>query len=151
MAQGTVRERSEEIAREFQQLDGWMERYKYLVELGDELAGLDPEHRDEEHYVHSCQYDLWLRADYDEDERVLRFAADSDARITRGLAALLIRVLDGQPPDSVAEAELAFLEETGLADQLSSQRENGLNGMVERMRALAEDHREDAEPARGPP
>lgn len=142
-AEGTVQERADQVAHEFDQLGDWKARYQYLADLADEGEVLAPEKRVEEHYVHSCQYDLWLTADYDETRGVLRFRAYSDSTITRGLAALLTRLLDEQPPTSVAEAELDVLEEIGLEDQLSPQRQNGLSGMIHEMKAAARDHLAD--------
>jgi cysteine desulfuration protein SufE len=139
-AEGNVGQRCQEVASEFEDLEGWRDRFEYLVNLAEEVPALAAEHRTDEYYVHSCQYDLWLRAEYDADANALEFRAYSDARITRGLAAMLVRLLDGQPPQAVIDAELSFLEEMGLRNQLSPQRENGLSGMIHEMKAQAESY-----------
>lgn len=116
-------------------LDGHLEKYEYLVGLGRKLESPDGI-RVDEHEVPGCQSRVWIRAEV-EDGR-LRLYADSDATITRGIIALLLRVLDGHPPRQVAEADLYFLEETGLGSHLSPSRANGLAAMVKQIRAYAE-------------
>lgn len=136
-ATDTVGDRAQEIVDEFALFDDWMGRYQYLIELGDDIPLLDEEHKTDDHYIHGCQSDVWIRAEYDDEERVLHFRGDSNAKITKGLAALIIRVLDEQPPDAVANADFDFLDEIGLHDHLSSQRNNGLQTMIDQMQSRA--------------
>lgn len=136
-ASNTVSDRAEKIIDEFALFDDWMNRYQYLIEMGDDIPLLPDEEKSDEHYVHGCQSDVWIRARYDEDDQVLRFEGDSNARITKGLAALIIRVVDAQPPEAVAEADFDFLDEIGLHEHLSSQRNNGLEAMIDQMKKRA--------------
>ncbi|MFW6084490.1 MAG: SufE family protein [Gemmatimonadota bacterium] len=129
----------EEVVEEMAGLEDHLEKYRYLVELGRRLDSPDGI-RSEEHAVPGCQNRVWLRAEL-RDGR-LRLFADSDALITRGIIALLLRVLDGRPPAEVVDAELYFLEETGLASHLSPSRANGLTAMVKRIRRHAGEHLE---------
>jgi cysteine desulfuration protein SufE len=140
-ATDTVSDRAQEIVDEFSLFNDWMGRYEYLIELGDDIPRLPEEHKTDENYVHGCQSDVWIRADFDDEDRVLRFQGDSNAKITKGLAALVIRVVDQQPPEAVADADFAFLDEIGLQDHLSSQRNNGLQAMIEEMRERARSFR----------
>jgi cysteine desulfuration protein SufE len=136
-ATDTVSDRAQEIVDEFSLFNDWMGRYEYLIELGDDIPRLPDEHKTDENYVHGCQSDVWIRADFDDADRVLRFQGDSNAKITKGLAALIIRVVDEQPPEAVANADFEFLDEIGLQEHLSSQRNNGLQAMIEEMRERA--------------
>ena len=137
-ASNTVTDRAQKIVDEFALFDDWMNRYQYLIELGDDIPLLQDDQKSDEDYVHGCQSDVWIRAEYDESEEVLRFQGDSNARITKGLAALIIRVVDEQPPEAVAEADFDFLDEIGLHEHLSSQRNNGLEAMIDQMKKRAQ-------------
>lgn len=137
-ATDTVSDRAQQIVDEFSLFNDWMGRYEYLIELGDDIPLLDDEHKNEDNYIHGCQSDVWIRAEFDDDDRVLRFRGDSNAKITKGLAALVIRVLDEQPPEAVGTASFDFLDEIGLQDNLSSQRNNGLQAMIEQTQKRAE-------------
>lgn len=136
------------IVEEFSKLDDWLERYRYLVALGEAMPRLPEEERTEDDGIPGCQYNVWIRVEHDRERDVLRLRADSDARITRGLAALILRVLDGQPPEAVAEADFGFLNAMGLDAHLSAQRSNGLAGMIHHIRVKAEGHRNGSEGAR---
>ncbi len=133
----TVSERAEEIVDEFSLFNDWMGRYEYLIELGDDIPKLEDEHKTDENYIHGCQSDVWIHSEYDDAEQVLHFRGDSNAKITKGLAALIIRVLDDQPPEAVAQASFDFLDDIGLHEHLSSQRNNGLQAMIEEMQERA--------------
>lgn len=137
----TVEDRAQQIVDEFSLFDDWMGRYEYLIELGDDMPLLSDEHKTDEHYIHGCQSDVWIRSEFDPDERVLRFRGDSNAKITKGLAALVIRVLDDQPPEAVENADFEFLKDIGLHEHLSSQRNNGLEAMIEQMKERARTYR----------
>lgn len=132
--ESTISDRAQEIVDEFSLFHDWMGRYEHLIELGDDIPLIDEDEKTDDTYVHGCQSDVWIQADYDEDQEVLCFEGDSNAKITKGLAALVIRVLDEQPPEAVANAEFDFLDEIGLQDNLSSQRNNGLRAMIDQMK-----------------
>lgn len=132
-----VEERIRPIIEEFAKLGDWVDRYRYLVAMGEEMPRLAEVDRTDESQLTGCQYDVWIRVQYDAAGHVLRFRADSDAKIVRGLAALIIRGLDGQTPAAVADAKLEFLETMGLRSHLSAQRSNGLAAMIQRMQESA--------------
>ncbi|HEX7072390.1 MAG TPA: SufE family protein [Rhodothermales bacterium] len=134
-ARDTIAERSRQIVEEFALFDDWMGRYEYLIELGKSLPMIDERYRDEEHKIHGCQSQVWVHGDLVND--VMEYTGDSDAMITRGLVAILVRVLSGQPPEAVATANLSFLDEIGLKEHLSPTRKNGLAGMIRQMKRYA--------------
>lgn len=133
---GSLAERQDRIVEEMNGLGDWMAKYEYLVELGRSLESPE-EIRAEENRVPGCQAKVWITAEMDDGR--LRLQADSDALITRGLVALLLRVLDGQPAGAIADAELTFLDRTDLGAHLSPSRANGLTAMVNRIRSCAEE------------
>ncbi len=132
----SVDEIQDEIIYEMAGLEDGLERYQYLVALGKTLPAADDAIRTDENAVGGCQTTVWIEADLRNGK--LQLAADSDAMITRGILALLLRVLDGRGPREVVDAELYFLDRTGLGTHLSPARANGLAGMVERIRSFAE-------------
>lgn len=128
--------RQDRVVEEMSRFGKWLDKYEYLVELGRKLES--PEGiRAEEHLVPGCQSRVWMRAEMEGGR--MRLFADSDALITKGIVALLLRVLDGHRPAEVADAELYFLEETGLSTHLSPSRANGLWAMVKQIRSYARD------------
>ena len=139
----SIEERAAQIVEEFAFFDDWLGRYEYLIELGKELPLIDDAYKTDAFRIRGCQSQVWLRPEL-EDGR-LHFKADSDALITKGLIALLVRVLDGESPENVADADLAFLEQIGMNEHLSPTRKNGLNAMVERIRAYASAARDSGE------
>jgi len=132
-----VAERARTIVAEFAALDDWLDRYRYLVAMGERMPRLAEEQRTEENRLRGCQYGLWLVSDYDANAGVLHFRVDSDAKIPRGLAALVLRVLDRQPPAVIATAELGFLDALGLGAHLSAQRSEGLAAMIHELKRRA--------------
>jgi len=112
-----------------------MEKYEYLIEMGKSIPQIDDAHKNDAHRIHGCQSKVWVRAEA-ENEHV-RYTGDSNAMITKGLAALVIRVLDDQPADAIADADFDFMEEIGLDEHLSSTRKNGLAAMIRQMRRFA--------------
>ena len=134
-APDTIAEREREVVEEFALFDDWMGRYGHLIEQARALAPLDDAYHTDAYRVRGCQSQVWLRA-VPEGAR-LRLEADADALITKGLVALLVRVLDGQPAAAVARAELGFVEAIGLREHLSPTRANGLNAMIAQIRAAA--------------
>ncbi len=133
-------DRSQEIVDEFALFSDWMGRYQHLIDLGSTLPPIDDEDKTDVHKIHGCQSDVWIRTDYDDGDHVLRFRGDSNAKITKGLAALVVRVLDEQPPEVVVDAEFDFLDDIGMREHLSSQRQNGLAAMIDQMKQRAARH-----------
>jgi cysteine desulfuration protein SufE len=127
--------REAEIIDEFSVFDDAMDRYAYLIDVGKKLPALPDDLQREEFLVPGCQSKVWLLA-ASQDGRVW-FRADSNTAITRGIVALLLRVLSGQPAAAIGQARLAFLDAIDLRAHLSSQRANGLASMIQRMKALA--------------
>ncbi len=131
----TINEIQDEIIEEFQDFDDWMDRYQLLIDLGSEQAPLDERYKTEQNLIDGCQSRVWLQADL-VDGRV-RFQAESDALIVKGIVALLIRVLDNQTPDDILSADLYFIEKIGLREHLSPTRSNGLLAMLKQMKMYA--------------
>lgn len=125
----------EEIIDEFSIYDDWLDKYDYLISLSDELPAIDPAHRTEEYLINGCQSRVWV--DAREEEGKLYFSADSDAIITRGIIALLIRVMNGRTPQEVLDMDLYFIEAIGLQANLSPTRANGLLAMIKQMKLYA--------------
>ncbi len=138
----TVQERADRIVADFELFDDWMGRYEYLIELGSALPPLDGAYKTDEYRVRGCQSQVWLKPEY-RDGRMF-FTADSDAMITRGLVALLIRVLDGLTPQEIVDAPMDFLSRIGMQEHLSSTRKNGLASMVSRIKDFAAGLTQDA-------
>jgi len=131
----TIAAREQAIIEEFSLFDDWMGKYEYLIELGRELPLIEETYRTENYRIYGCQAQVWLRAVFSEGK--VFYKADSDAMITKGLIALLVRVLSGQPPAAVVHTELDFLDRIGLKEHLSSTRKNGLGAMVKQMKQYA--------------
>lgn len=131
----TINELQDEIIEEFSDFTDWMDKYQLLIDLGNEQAPLDERYKTESNLIDGCQSRVWLQADY-EDGRI-RFTAESDALIVKGIIALLIRVLSGHTPDDILAADLYFIDRIGLKDHLSPTRSNGLLAMVKQMRMYA--------------
>lgn len=132
----TIAARTAEVVDEFSFFDDWMGRYEYLIELGKALPLIEDEYKTEAFRIHGCQAQVWLRAEQEDGH--MHYKADSDALITKGLIALLVRVLNGQPPEAVAAADLNFLDAIGMKEHLSPTRKNGLNAMISQMKRYAE-------------
>lgn len=131
----TIEERQQQIVEEFGLFDDWMGRYEFLIDLGRELSPLDEQYKTDEYRIKGCQSQVWVHSVA--ENGCIRYEADSDALITKGLVALLIRVLDEQPPEAVAKTDLHFIDDIGLQEHLSPNRKNGLNGMVRQMKQQA--------------
>ena len=128
----TITEIQEEIVDEFSMFDDWMARYEHMIELGKTLPMIDPDRKSDDKLIKGCQSRVWLDANMDNGNVV--FTADSDAVITKGIIAILIRTLSGQPPKDVAEANMEFIDEIGLKEHLSPTRANGLVSMIKQMK-----------------
>lgn len=135
MSQESINAVQDEIIGEFSVFGEWLDKYDYLIELGNGLPAIDSAHRDEQHLIEGCQSRVWLDAEL-RDGRIY-FSADSDAIITKGIIALLIRVLNGHTPKEVLDADLYFIDRIGLRENLSPTRSNGLLAMVKQMRLYA--------------
>ncbi|HMB92885.1 MAG TPA: SufE family protein [Rhodothermales bacterium] len=131
----TIADKEQDIIDEFSMFEDWMGKYEYLIELGRELPLIEDAYKTEEYKIHGCQAQVWLRAET--ENGTIRYKADSDAIITKGLIALLVRVLSGQPPEAITHAKLDFLDEVGLKEHLSPTRKNGLGAMVKQMKMYA--------------
>jgi len=125
----------DEIIEEFSIFSDWLDKYEYLVELGNELPAIDPAFKTDEYLINGCQSKVWLNAEF-KDGRIW-YQADSDAIIVRGIVALLVKVLNGQPPKEIIDNELYFIDEIGLKQNLSPTRSNGLVAMVKKMKLYA--------------
>ena len=131
----TINEAQDEVIEEFSDLSDWMDRYQLLIDLGNDEKPLDGKYKVESNLIDGCQSRVWLQADY--SDGVIRFSAESDALIVKGIIALLIRVLSGHTPDEILGADLYFIEKIGLKEHLSPTRSNGLLAMVKQMRMYA--------------
>ncbi len=128
----TINEIQDQIIEEFSALEEWMDKYSYLIELGKDLAPLDSSEKVDQNLIKSCQSRVWVRSRL-VDGKVI-YTADSDAIITKGIIALLIRVFSGQSPKDIVDTELYFIDKIGLKENLSATRANGLLGMVKQMK-----------------
>jgi len=131
----TINEIQDEIIEEFSGFDDWMDKYQLLIDLGNDQEPLDEQYKVEQNLIDGCQSRVWLQADY--KDGVIRFTAESDALIVKGIVALLIRVLSGHTPQEILDADLYFIEKIGLKEHLSPTRSNGLLAMVKQMRMYA--------------
>ncbi len=125
----------EEIIEEFSMFDDWLDKYDYLISLAEQLPAIAPEHRTEQYLISGCQSRVWVDARLEEGK--IYYAADSDAIITKGIIALLIRVLNGRTPQEVLDTDLYFIPQIGLEANLSPTRANGLVAMIKQMRLYA--------------
>ena len=132
----TIKEIQDSIVEEFSMFDDWMDRYSMLIEMGKDCPIIDAQYRNDNYLINGCQSRVWLHAEM-KDGKVY-FSADSDAVITKGIINLLIKVLSGQTPKDIVEADMSFLDEIGLKEHLSPTRSNGLLSMVKQMMLYAE-------------
>ena len=128
-----LEERQQEVIEEFALFDDWMQKYEHIIELGRELPLIDADLKNDDHLIRGCQSRVWLHADTTPDGAV-QFTADSDAIITKGMIALMIRVLSGLRPEEIAAADLHFVNDIGLYEHLSPTRSNGLASMIKQMK-----------------
>lgn len=130
-----IKEIEEEIVSEFSLFDDWMDKYNYIIELGKSVEKIDEQYKKKQYLISGCQSQVWVHADYREGK--VFFTADSDALITKGIVGLLIRVMSGQPPQEIVDADLAFIDQIGLKEHLSQTRSNGLVNMIKQMKLYA--------------
>ncbi len=130
----TIDERQQELAHDVAELGDWFEVYEYLIAQGRESPGLDDRFKTTEYALKGCQSQVWIRGELADGK--LRLSADSDSLITKGILALLIRVLNDQPPSDIAAADLHIIDTMGLANNLSPSRANGVASIVRRLKEL---------------
>lgn len=131
----TIKEIQEEIVDEFSMFDDWMQRYEYIIDLGKSLPIIEEEYQVEENLIKGCQSRVWLHAQK-VDENLI-FTANSDAILTKGIVAILIRVFTNQPAQEILEADMGFIDEIGLKEHLSPTRANGLVSMIKQIKMYA--------------
>ena len=131
----TIRELELEIVDEFSIYENWMEKYEYIIELGKDLPLIEDEFKTDNYIIKGCQSRVWVHANYNDGKVFL--TADSDAIITKGIIALLIKVLSNQSPEDILSAKLNFIDKIGLTSHLSPTRANGLLGMVKQIKNFA--------------
>lgn len=132
----SINDIQDQIIEEFEEFDDWMDKYQYLIDLGNDQQPLPAQYKTEQNLIDGCQSRVWLQADLDADGRI-QFQAESDALIVKGIVTLLIRVLTNHTPQEILDADLYFIERIGLREHLSPTRSNGLLAMVKQMRAYA--------------
>ncbi|MCK5638753.1 MAG: SufE family protein [Flavobacteriaceae bacterium] len=131
----SIKDIQEEIIDEFEMFDDWMQRYEYIIENGKSLQLIDKSKKTEDNLIKGCQSKVWLNADYKDDQII--FTADSDAILTKGIIALLLRVYSNQSPKNILGSELFFIDKIGLKEHLSPTRANGLVSMVKQLKLYA--------------
>ena len=131
----TIEVAQEEIIEEFSMFEDWMQRYEYMIELGKSLPLIDPQFKTDDYIIKGCQSKVWVHADLEDDKLV--FTADSDAIITKGIIAILIRVLSYKHPDAILESGIEFIDKIGLKEHLSPTRANGLVSMIKQLKMYA--------------
>ena len=124
-----------EIVEEFDIFDTWMDKYEYLIELGKSVPKISEENKKEENIIKGCQSKVWLHAE--KQDGLVRFYADSDAIITKGIISLLIRAFSNQKPEDIINSSLDFIDDIGLRQHLSPNRANGLNNMIKKIKFYA--------------
>ncbi len=131
----SIKEIQDEIVDEFSMFEDWDERYQYVIDLGKTLPLIDEKYKTEENTIKGCQSKVWLHGEESGDDVV--FTADSDAILTKGIIAILIRVFSNQKPEAILEADTAFIDEIGLKEHLSPTRANGLVSMIKQIKMYA--------------
>jgi cysteine desulfuration protein SufE len=131
----TIKEIQEEIIDEFSMFDDWMERYEYIIELGKSLPLIDDVNKVEENIIKGCQSKVWIHADFENDE--VHYTADSDAILTKGIVALILRVYSDQHPQDILNTDTEFINKIGLKEHLSPTRANGLVSMIKKIKLYA--------------
>ncbi len=131
----TLNETQDEIVEEFSIFDDWMDKYGYLIELGNALLPLDNRYKTQSNLIEGCQSRVWIQASY--ENGIIHFDAESDAVIVKGIVALLLRVLSDRTPDDIINSDLYFIDKIGLKEHLSPTRSNGLVSMVKQIKLYA--------------
>jgi len=131
----TITELKNDIIEEFAMFDDWEERYQYMIDLGKTLPLIDAQYKTDDNIIKGCQSKVWVHADMKADK--IAFTADSDAIITKGIIAILIRVFSNQHPKDIIEADTDFIDQIGLKEHLSPTRANGLVSMIKQLKMYA--------------
>lgn len=131
----TIQEIQEEIVNEFSMFDDWMQRYEYIIELGKSLPLINEEYKTEENIIKGCQSKVWVHGE--ENDGKIVFTADSDAILTKGIIAVLIRAFSNQTPQAILDSNTNFIDEIGLKEHLSPTRANGLVSMIKQIKMYA--------------
>ncbi len=131
----TIKEIQEEIIAEFEMFEDWMQRYEYIIEVGKSLSIIDDQYKTEDNLIKGCQSKVWLHANYQDNKIV--YTADSDAILTKGIIALLLRVYNHQSPKDILAQDPYFIDQIDLKEHLSPTRANGLTSMVKQLKLYA--------------
>jgi len=131
----SVKEVAAELVEDFDLFEDWADKYEYIISLGKDLPEMKAEDKVEENIVKGCQSQVWLTAE--NKDGIVYFEADSDAIITKGIIALLVKVFNGQPAEDILNDDLSFVDQIGLKEHLSPNRSNGLVAMIKKMKAYA--------------
>lgn len=131
----TINEAQDVIIDEFSVFDDWMDKYSLIIDMGKNLAPLDPALKTPQNRIEGCQSNVWLDAQY--NDGIITFTADSDAILVKGIVSLLVNLLSGRTPDEILNADLYFIQQIGLNEHLSPTRSNGLLAMVKQMKMYA--------------
>ncbi len=130
-----IKEIQDEIVDEFSMFDDWMQRYEYIIELGKSLPLIQEEFKTDDNLIKGCQSKVWLKGEQNEDKII--FTADSDAILTKGIIAILIRTFSNQKASDILDADISFIDEIGLKEHLSPTRANGLVSMIKNIKMYA--------------
>jgi len=131
----TIQEIQDEIVEEFNLFEDWMQRYEYMIELGKSLPLIAPEFKTDDNIIKGCQSKVWVHAELKNNQLI--FSADSDAIITKGIIAILIRAFSNQHPKDILDADTNFIDQIGLKEHLSPTRANGLVSMIKQIKLYA--------------
>ena len=131
----TINAIQEELIEEFAMFDDWMQRYEYMIDLGKSLPLIDKQNKTDDRVIKGCQSKVWLDAELKGDKMV--FSADSDAIITKGIIAILIRTFNNQTPTAILNSNTDFIDQIGLKEHLSATRANGLTSMIKKLKLYA--------------
>ena len=131
----TIKDIQAEVVDEFDMFSDWMEKYDYLIDLGKSLPIIDSQYKTDDNIIKGCQSKVWLHAELNDDKVI--YSADSDAIITKGIIALMVRVLSNHKPDEILNADMDFVDTIGLKEHLSPTRANGLLAMIKQMKFYA--------------
>ena len=131
----SIKEIQDDIVSEFEMFDDWMQRYEYMIDLGKDLPIIDAQYKTDQNIIKGCQSKVWVYAELEGNK--LNFTADSDAIITKGIIAILIRAFSGQHPADIIEANTDFIDQIGLKEHLSATRANGLVSMIKQLKMYA--------------
>ena len=131
----SIRQKQDEIVSEFALFDDWMQKYEYMIELGKSLPLISENNKTDDNIIKGCQSKVWLHAEL--NEKKINFTADSDAIITKGIIAILLRVFSGHHPTEIIESDTEFIDKIGLKEHLSPSRANGLGSMIKQLKMYA--------------